>query len=209
MKNWGTTGSTNNSGCLGCLSEKERSRCPVQERSSKRRKKKKKAPTLRPLCGGKTSKRATASVPSPGQKSSSLLYALWRWPDLWRGLTGHRGHTLRRMRRGRGWGGGGGGGGCVGHLHRSHEPADNLHILSGHFLQRCFNAARHKIYSSIAENRLSSYEPPSPAATLREQTGGRTLRESPHVTPHIRAAFLSWGESWRPDWKLWWVMMVN
>ena len=41
MKNWGTTGSTNNSGCLGCLSEKERSRCPVQERSSKRRKKKK------------------------------------------------------------------------------------------------------------------------------------------------------------------------
>lgn len=67
------TESTNNSGCFDCLSEKERSRCPVQRRFSKR---KKNAPTLRPLCGGKTSKRATASVPSPGQKSSSLLYAL-------------------------------------------------------------------------------------------------------------------------------------
>lgn len=33
------TESTNNSGCFDCLSEKERSRCPVQRRFSKRKKK--------------------------------------------------------------------------------------------------------------------------------------------------------------------------
>lgn len=164
----------------------------------------KKAPTLRPLGGGKTSKRTTASVPSPGEKKKIFYSALCSLMMTWQlmELTGHRGDTVlvrwRRKRRR-----------CIGsHMGRWRTYTSLISCSDVLMLpvSKCEMSSRSKSTASLGIG-----EPNGPESSFTDWiTWQPNIKEAsnnpPYPTRVGATVFISelsqfQVKLWRPDWK--------